>query len=852
MQTAADQRRIHELTVHIMVGMKRSSKLMMELSRVAQQYAQLHNSLSETGLLLASLIGSVAHAQGQADLEQGILSVAEAVRMIERTRQKCAKTVLNNFVAPIVKQDEDQKREIPAFEKRMRAEQKAADAEVKRAERIAKKATRRKKKGGPDDLQTHIQRIDERVHEAQRVSQEHLRTAALMERSKYCAFLRCGMLMLKAHAATSSTTEQQLGGCMPTLGRLVGAINEIPSDVQSLVNLRKRTLLDIGNLSADWKRIFRDAGVSMADLEDEATARLLLATIEKAAVQQGVAPPPSLSLLTSALAAEDAQIIEDDGATCNAEPPEHRPGPASRPIPTEADDTSGSSAPPLPPRSPRPSPRGPPPPTPPRSPRSQTRAVTSCNDSQNGATTSAPTSALLTQIQGRTAVLRPAQQRQQHEPAQLPDLKNFRDTGDLTSILRAAMSSRRPAMRKEDDDDNEEQCNSARTRRKGRRETRRVAHQHDRSEATHAMRAIVRTEGSDDARFYVLRTCERRSDPPPLHVLRSMLSARLYHAEGLEELERRRLLFRRDISGACGGCESWVIFVSCDAHTRLGGAEAGFLKTFKRRTRTSFVHQSEVMAKSEFWDEQLRWLSQQLGTVVSFEHRQRRGERIPLLGFGAPGATAAAGSEDTSAALAAIMSRIRPMLPAQPGQTPSLLQVQQQKLLQQQPQQQQLAVTGSPRSIQSSPASTAVSLPVPVAVPPVICPQFVAPSAFGPLAMQTPGFSGLPVMPPVAPQAYQRVAMAMSDRVLPLPCVPLQMSSMAPLAHPMSPLAMAPLGMSPPGGLSARAPVASSLQSVMPGGADVVLPSKFALSPSDEDFASILARMQPPRPLARD
>eukprot|EP00727_Mastigamoeba_balamuthi_P010084 m51a1_g5699 hypothetical protein (578) ;mRNA; f:1024248-1028019 len=121
-------------------------------------------------------------------------------------------------------------------------------------------------------------------------------------------------------------------------------------------------------------------------------------------------------------------------------------------------------------------------------------------------------------------------------------------------------------------------------------------------------------------RYYVLRSCKRGSDPSPEHTAQTLSRSRLYDEPGLRSLtDANLLLINEDVVSG-----NTVVFVALDAHTHIGGLQGGFLKTIKTRTRTAFVHQSEIGENQAYWDEQLLWLTRQLRVPVAFEERKPR------------------------------------------------------------------------------------------------------------------------------------------------------------------------------------------------------------------------------------
>eukprot|EP00727_Mastigamoeba_balamuthi_P008170 m51a1_g3974 hypothetical protein (248) ;mRNA; r:427103-428329 len=155
------------------------------------------------------------------------------------------------------------------------------------------------------------------------------------------------------------------------------------------------------------------------------------------------------------------------------------------------------------------------------------------------------------------------------------------------------------------------------------------------------MRLIMRSESGTE--YFALRPCVRESDPSPTDAVRAERGARLYDEQAMHTLRKNRALFTHD---GPGGREA--VFVDTEAHSVVGGAGEGFLKTVKRRLRCAFVHQSEVEKAKVFWERQRQWLSEQLGEPVTFEYR-RRAERGRRPVRRQPAAVAARKSPDQAA-----------------------------------------------------------------------------------------------------------------------------------------------------------------------------------------------------------
>ena len=69
------------------------------------------------------------------------------------------------------------------------------------------------------------------------------------------------------------------------MSKLGLAEKSLPDTIETLTTKRVRTFQKL-NITSDWKKVFKDAGVKKSDLADEETAQLILQTIENATGQK--------------------------------------------------------------------------------------------------------------------------------------------------------------------------------------------------------------------------------------------------------------------------------------------------------------------------------------------------------------------------------------------------------------------------------------------------------------------------------------------------------------------------------------------------------------------------------------
>jgi hypothetical protein len=297
---------------------------------------------------------------------------------------------------------------------------------------------------------------------------DSLRGALLLQRKKYCELAKCWFEALKSQDAMQKQSSAHIDKASGLLGDVAESPERIPADQEELVKQKKRTLIDISDISKEWKDIFKQAGIKKTDLQDEETAQLILSTIEQMGVPM---PAGGLSGAATALGIGDDASSSSSASYSDAPPPppmragssklsgSGRTPPPPPPPPPRAGGTMrpshtppGSSPPPPPPRG-GPG-RAPPPPPPPgrqapMPPGMQEMGSPPPPPALSGSAPAASSGGLLGAIQARSVQLKQVETR---EPQQLPDAKNFKGT-DLTSILKNAMASRRTAIKKEDEPD---------------------------------------------------------------------------------------------------------------------------------------------------------------------------------------------------------------------------------------------------------------------------------------------------------------------------------------------------------------------------------------------------------------
>jgi len=452
-----------------------------ELLKATEEYQKSLATTAFCGAKVVEIMKRIVDISPDPEMNKGLDYVSSIIQSETKFEEDLSKFMLSSVLVPLRQQHDDEKKSLPEFIKKVKAQRKASEKAVKDAEAAASKAG---KKGGAD-LQEKIADIGKKEQARQQELSDQLKQLLQFQRKKFCLYVKVFNDTFAIMKQYHGETDRLVTESDELLRKLSESADEVGAAQADLVTERKRTFINLTNISDEWKKIFKDAGISKKDLRDSETARILLDTLERAGIntasltgesfsgigeeeEEEEAPPPPPSRGPSNVAPSSAPPATpprggSGGNTPPAPPPRSPSGaaprrrpsyltgsgsntpsptpqpiapvapaaPAAPPAPT-APPAPGAPPPPNAPPAPPPRGGGAPPPTPARSP------------SQGGG-------GLLEQIQQGTK-LKSAAERKVPEPAKPPS--NI-SGADLSSMLMSAMASRRVAMKenKEEDDD---------------------------------------------------------------------------------------------------------------------------------------------------------------------------------------------------------------------------------------------------------------------------------------------------------------------------------------------------------------------------------------------------------------
>jgi len=429
-----------------------------ELLKATEEYQK---SLAQTvfcGQKVTDLMKRIAGLSPDPEMTKGLEDVADILTTHEKHDDELSKFMLNEILLPMRQQHDEEKKALPEFIKKVKTQRKQSEKAVKDAELAASKAGKK----GAADLKTKMEEVSKQEQLRQQQLSEQLKEALQAQRSKFCLYVKCWNEMYSRMKVQDEELSGKIAGASDLLKKLGESGNEISAAQVDLVTERKRTYINLSNISEEWKKIFKDAGISKKDLRDSETARVLLETLERAGIN------------TSSLTGESFSGIGDDTGD-DGSGPAAPPRAGAPPPPPRA-----GGAPPPPPRAggaPPPPSRGPPPPPP-------ARGSTGPSYLKGGAPAAPPAPAapaapnapppppgrggappppparspggggasLLDQIHQGTKLKSAADRKDPEPPKSSPSSVSG---ADLTSMLMSAMATRRVAMKEEarDDDD---------------------------------------------------------------------------------------------------------------------------------------------------------------------------------------------------------------------------------------------------------------------------------------------------------------------------------------------------------------------------------------------------------------
>jgi len=459
MRTKEEEHKLIETFDQTTAAIKNDRPVFTELLKATEEYQK---SLAQTvfcGNKVIDVMKRIVGLSPDTEMTKGLEDIADILATHEKHCEELSKNILMEILVPIRQQHDEEKKSVPEFIKRVKAQRKQSEKAVKDAEMAAGKAG---KKGGAD-LKTKMEELSKQEQLRQQQLSEQLKEALQAQRSKYCLYVKCWSEMFNTMKAQDEEIVAKVTEASPALKKLGESANEISAAQVDLVTERKRTFINLANISSEWKKIFKDAGISKKDLRDSETAKLLLETLERAGINTSSLTGDAFSGIGDE--EEEAPSTPDKPAPPPRTPPRGAPPPPPRGAPpppprgggapaTPARGPGGPSylkrdsaggAPPAPPAPAAPAaPAAPPPPAAPGAPPPPPRA---------GAASPAPAgsrASLLDQIQQGTKLKSAADR---PEPAKAPPASV--SGADLSSLLMGAMASRRVAMKEEakDDDD---------------------------------------------------------------------------------------------------------------------------------------------------------------------------------------------------------------------------------------------------------------------------------------------------------------------------------------------------------------------------------------------------------------
>lgn len=454
MRTAKDTKKLALMVEDVFNDMKQTQPTLSNLIKTVEDYQKSLTQLAVCGARLSESLIKAYQTLDQEDLKEGLTRISITVDSAERQRAEYAKLFNNDLLVPLKAILETEKKDIPTILHSNQAATKKAQKSIKTAEDASKKAQK-----NPSQLQQAVTTLNEKIRESQELVAAQLKDAIIMKRDRYCKIIGCWNTVLTQDKVNSDMNSKSIEESAEILKTLSEAKDKMSKAQEKLVAKRERTLIDLTNISKEWKEIFKNAGIKKSDLKDEETAQFILKALEDAGVSLPSAPTGApLSVSPDTSISDDLSEEDDDAVGAGAPPPPPpppMPGAAAPPPPPPPPPMPGAGgAPPPPPRggaggAPPPPPRngagGAPPPPPRRAgPDIPVSAAAQAAGGGGG---------LLSQIQG--AKLKKAEPKS-NQPIKFSEVKVSGGGADLTSILKNAMMNRRPAMKEQDPEEEED------------------------------------------------------------------------------------------------------------------------------------------------------------------------------------------------------------------------------------------------------------------------------------------------------------------------------------------------------------------------------------------------------------
>eukprot|EP00732_Lithocolla_globosa_P006170 Lithocolla_globosa_v1_NODE_6975_length_1008_cov_5.326338.p1 type:complete len:308 gc:universal NODE_6975_length_1008_cov_5.326338:34-957(+) len=247
----------------ILENLKTDKSIWEPVVKASEKYHAALRALSSASTLLSDALVNVAdHATMKspctADLGAGILQISRTLKSVDAKREAVARSLMDDVITPLTANVEANRKNAIKIEKDYLQNHQRVVKEIKKAESESAKAGKK----GADALKQAVAAVNDRVKEMETLRQSKLRQVIVEERKRHCFFIMHISTVINHDLAFHEEATQSFHSQIPVWTQLAVSPENLPPEVENLVEVQQRTLIPIQG---------GGARASMADVYAEET-----------------------------------------------------------------------------------------------------------------------------------------------------------------------------------------------------------------------------------------------------------------------------------------------------------------------------------------------------------------------------------------------------------------------------------------------------------------------------------------------------------------------------------------------------------------------------------------------------
>jgi len=230
-----------EKTQEIFENLKTVDPVFRETLKTTEKYAKQLTSLVEAGKIMVESLKKLSQTY-QGDIGDGITHLADATNQIETKYDNLQRTMINDLVNPALQTlEKEGTKEVKTMEADFRKGRQKMQEEVRKAEQLSQKAGKK----SAESLQLAITNLTDKMKQLEEFHSQQLRSAILLERKKYCAYLLKWTTVVQTQIDMYRSSADMLQHVNDEVINLATQSTTLPNTMEELTRVKEQTYTNI-------------------------------------------------------------------------------------------------------------------------------------------------------------------------------------------------------------------------------------------------------------------------------------------------------------------------------------------------------------------------------------------------------------------------------------------------------------------------------------------------------------------------------------------------------------------------------------------------------------------------------